>query len=618
MKRLILFLTILAAASVASAETKLLDFYADWCGPCKAMAATVDQLASAGYTVERVNVDQDRELAARFGVDSIPCYVVVEQGREVDRIVGKASLERLRQKMQPAERGRGERGIQNRERGERGQSHPAWRYERPSGYRSAVVRIDCTTAKVRQDGGIEHNWGSGVIVRWADRLIVVTAKHVIAGAIRIEVYLHNGRKIPARLIAIRADYECCALRLDGDVGDITPVEVYSQPLTRGEQLESCGYGPNSKLAANAGIFESYANNGGVLNVSGYVRSGDSGGPVFNSHGQVVGVIWAGGGDQEVKQGVVVGNAGRFLSLAIPHPTAFPVLVDIMDPRLPGPVQFAPVQCGPGGCPIGQPCGPSGLFGQRQGQGQGAKRPQQFPDPAPLPEPIQGEDASMLPWRNKIEGDIGDIKRGISALGNAQGQPQVMPPQSSPQPIVINQAPPPAERPGNAIEQKLDDFLHKLPIQGPITKMEEKALESDSWVKRLVGFDATMLVQIIAVIGGLMLAHKLYTTLHSHKLAIDTALAAVPAVGPALAKGFDALDGFNTSKVEPVWAKVQTQVDALKAKVEVNPTVGAAVTDIDAAVAKAKADLTAHVAALNTPAPGQATIAIPLVAQAPAA
>ena len=74
----------------------LLDFYADWCGPCQAVKPVVDSLASEGYAVRRVNVNENKELAARYGVESIPCFIVVEQGREVSRVVGPTTIERLK------------------------------------------------------------------------------------------------------------------------------------------------------------------------------------------------------------------------------------------------------------------------------------------------------------------------------------------------------------------------------------------------------------------------------------------------------------------------------------------------------------------------------------------
>ena len=88
-------LATLLLAVTSSSNTVLYDFRADWCGPCRSMDPVVQQLVAAGYPVRQINVDQDRELAARYHVESIPCFVLVVDGREVDRAVGATGGETL-------------------------------------------------------------------------------------------------------------------------------------------------------------------------------------------------------------------------------------------------------------------------------------------------------------------------------------------------------------------------------------------------------------------------------------------------------------------------------------------------------------------------------------------
>lgn len=85
----------LLAVAVGPAETVLLDFTAPWCGPCQRMAPIVDSLAARNYPVRKVDLDTNRELAAQYGVTSIPCFVLLKDGREVDRILGATSGEEL-------------------------------------------------------------------------------------------------------------------------------------------------------------------------------------------------------------------------------------------------------------------------------------------------------------------------------------------------------------------------------------------------------------------------------------------------------------------------------------------------------------------------------------------
>lgn len=69
----------------------LLDFYADWCGPCKMLAPVVHEIAeeNAGtIKVGKINVDEQMELAMRFQVSSIPMLVVFKNGKAVARSVG--------------------------------------------------------------------------------------------------------------------------------------------------------------------------------------------------------------------------------------------------------------------------------------------------------------------------------------------------------------------------------------------------------------------------------------------------------------------------------------------------------------------------------------------------
>ena len=68
----------------------LLDFWASWCGPCRMVSPVVDEIADerSDILVGKVNVDEQRELAAQFGVMSIPTLVVIKNGQEVQRSVG--------------------------------------------------------------------------------------------------------------------------------------------------------------------------------------------------------------------------------------------------------------------------------------------------------------------------------------------------------------------------------------------------------------------------------------------------------------------------------------------------------------------------------------------------
>lgn len=77
--------------------TVLVDFFADWCGPCKMLSPVIDEIAEEHTELKvcKVNVDDEPELASRYGVMSIPTLVVIRNGKEVNKSVGVISKEEI-------------------------------------------------------------------------------------------------------------------------------------------------------------------------------------------------------------------------------------------------------------------------------------------------------------------------------------------------------------------------------------------------------------------------------------------------------------------------------------------------------------------------------------------
>lgn len=76
----------------------IVDFWAVWCGPCKMLAPTIEALADeldGKIAVGKVDVDENRELAMKYGVMSIPTVIFFKNGEEVTRLVGVQSREKL-------------------------------------------------------------------------------------------------------------------------------------------------------------------------------------------------------------------------------------------------------------------------------------------------------------------------------------------------------------------------------------------------------------------------------------------------------------------------------------------------------------------------------------------
>ena len=81
-----------------SSGVTLVDFYADWCAPCKRMMPRVLSVAETlkgKVTVAKVNVDESRKIAAKFGVRSIPTFVLIEDGKVVDLAAGSKTEQDL-------------------------------------------------------------------------------------------------------------------------------------------------------------------------------------------------------------------------------------------------------------------------------------------------------------------------------------------------------------------------------------------------------------------------------------------------------------------------------------------------------------------------------------------
>ncbi len=81
----------------------VVDFYADWCGPCKMMSPVIDELATeyeGKVKIGKINTDENRAIASKYNVMSIPTIILIKDGQVVDTVVGALPKTALQQKIE--------------------------------------------------------------------------------------------------------------------------------------------------------------------------------------------------------------------------------------------------------------------------------------------------------------------------------------------------------------------------------------------------------------------------------------------------------------------------------------------------------------------------------------
>lgn len=331
---------LLALALSGAGETVLLDFYSDSCGPCRQMDPVVAQLSAAGYPVRKVNVEHERDLAGRFGITRIPCFVMVVDGKEVDRMVGGTSYDRLEAMCQlglarraapsaaaqpqlppvqqasasaapkyvmqvPAVQSSAPFAANVPQASHAAATPPGWRMTQPdetsAGGPASLTdeQLIAVTVRLRIEDADGHSCGTGTIIDARDgEALIVTCGHIFRdskGQGRIEVDLFGpnpAQKIPGRLISYDLDRDIglISIRTPGLVS-VARVAPPGYELKKGARVATVGCNNGADPTVRQSRITSLDKFLGPPNiqVAGLPVQGRSGGGLFSVEGYVIGV-----------------------------------------------------------------------------------------------------------------------------------------------------------------------------------------------------------------------------------------------------------------------------------------------------------------------------------------
>ncbi len=313
-------------------QTVLLEFHADWCGPCKAMEPTVQALQQKGYPVQKVNIDQNPGLAAQYGVRSVPCFVMLVDGREVDRVMGGTSFSRLERMCkntspQPQQNVPPSQLAQNAAApnilptqpgalpiaGAMPGSFP--RHEdrniMPASYQAPAnampfdrgpspdAKLIAASVRLRIEDADGNSCGSGTIIdARSGEALILTCGHIFRdsqGKGKIDVDLfgpYAGQRVAGRLISydLTRDVGMIAIRVPGPIAAVR-LAPPGYKVQKGERVASVGCDNGRDPAVRQSYVASLNRYAGPpnLQVAGQPTEGRSGGGLFSAEGMLIGV-----------------------------------------------------------------------------------------------------------------------------------------------------------------------------------------------------------------------------------------------------------------------------------------------------------------------------------------
>lgn len=338
---------LLVAAIGAAPSAELLDFTAEWCGPCQQMKPVVERLQQKGYPIRQVDVDRNRELAQRYNITGIPAFVLVVDGREVARKVGAQSESTLVQLFDHVPRGDGGSATSPPDKKKRRWFPISWGDEEQSasepppnfdmdasvraqsqddGHQSATAGPVAPSAaqdpiqtavrlRVKDPRGID--FGSGTIIGSKNgEALVLTCWHIFrdfgeSATVEVDLFLKGPGQppltLPGKMIKGNSNADVALVLVKGsDLLPVSPIASTDRFPAVGDHVFSVGCGEGrtpTKLQHTVTRLNPYEGPG-TTECTGMPIRGRSGGGLFDVNGNVIGVCFA--ADREDERGVYAG------------------------------------------------------------------------------------------------------------------------------------------------------------------------------------------------------------------------------------------------------------------------------------------------------------------------
>ncbi len=304
---------ILAAALTATGgDVEMLEFTATWCGPCKTMKGTVDQIKAMGYTVHSIDFDRHKNVVQRFQVTQVPTYIVVSNGRELDRLVGAVPGNQLVEMLRRHQDG-GSADVASAEHTHQvasasppNASQARLPQARPPRARANVrsgVTFEKTalhaSVKLRVDDAKGHSFGTGTIVDvHGQDALILTCGHIFRdskgqGRITVELFAPGVEKsLVGELIRYDLDRDVAMVGIKTR-SRLTPVRIAgpTYSVRPGQPVFSigCNHGEDpTVMRGRINAVNKYLGSDN-LTASGRPVDGRSGGGLFSADGYLVGV-----------------------------------------------------------------------------------------------------------------------------------------------------------------------------------------------------------------------------------------------------------------------------------------------------------------------------------------